>query len=47
MKELKQLFKRIIPRHEEEGLIEIYKRLRPGEPPTVESAKSLVGCIVL
>ena len=24
----------------EEGLIEIYKRLRPGEPPTVESAKT-------
>lgn len=27
---------------EEEGLIEVYKRLRPGEPPTVESAKSLL-----
>jgi DNA-directed RNA polymerase subunit beta len=27
---------------EEEGLKEIYKRLRPGEPPTVESAKSLL-----
>ena len=27
---------------EEEGLLEIYKRLRPGEPPTVESAKSLL-----
>ncbi|EYE87539.1 DNA-directed RNA polymerase subunit beta [Fervidicella metallireducens AeB] len=26
----------------EEGLIEIYKRLRPGEPPTVESATSLI-----
>ena len=26
----------------EEGLIEIYKRLRPGEPPTVESATSLL-----
>ncbi|MEL7569924.1 MAG: DNA-directed RNA polymerase subunit beta, partial [Eubacteriaceae bacterium] len=25
----------------EEGLIEIYKRLRPGEPPTVDNAKSL------
>lgn len=25
----------------DEALIEIYKRLRPGEPPTVESAKSL------
>lgn len=26
----------------EEGLVEIYKRLRPGEPPTVESATSLI-----
>jgi DNA-directed RNA polymerase subunit beta len=26
----------------DEGLIEIYKRLRPGEPPTVESASSLL-----
>lgn len=28
---------------EEEALIEIYKRLRPGEPPTVENAKSLLN----
>ncbi len=27
---------------ESEGLLEIYKRLRPGEPPTVDSAKSLL-----
>ncbi|NLC67709.1 MAG: DNA-directed RNA polymerase subunit beta [Clostridiaceae bacterium] len=27
----------------EEGLLEIYKRLRPGEPPTVESARQLVN----
>ena len=26
----------------EEGLLEIYKRLRPGEPPTVDSARSLL-----
>ncbi|WP_078697793.1 DNA-directed RNA polymerase subunit beta [Caloramator quimbayensis] len=26
----------------EEGLLEIYKRLRPGEPPTVESATTLI-----
>ncbi|MDR0879661.1 MAG: DNA-directed RNA polymerase subunit beta [Clostridioides sp.] len=26
----------------EEGLVEIYKKLRPGEPPTVESASSLL-----
>ncbi len=28
---------------EEEALLEIYKRLRPGEPPTLDSAKSLIG----
>jgi DNA-directed RNA polymerase subunit beta len=27
---------------QEEALIEIYKKLRPGEPPTVESASSLI-----
>jgi DNA-directed RNA polymerase subunit beta len=27
---------------EEEALLEIYRRLRPGEPPTVESARSLL-----
>ena len=27
----------------DEGLIEIYKRLRPGEPPTVESATTLLN----
>ena len=27
---------------EEEALVEIYKRLRPGEPPTVESARTLL-----
>jgi DNA-directed RNA polymerase subunit beta len=26
----------------EEGLIEIYKRIRPGEPPTIESSESLL-----
>ncbi len=31
-----------ITTNEEEGLLEIYKKLRPGEPPTVESAKSLI-----
>ncbi|TCS85970.1 DNA-directed RNA polymerase subunit beta [Keratinibaculum paraultunense] len=30
---------------EEEALIEIYKRLRPGEPPTVENAKSLLDSL--
>ena len=28
--------------NQNEALIEIYKRLRPGEPPTVENAKSLL-----
>ncbi len=28
--------------NQEEALIEIYKKLRPGEPPTVESARSLI-----
>ncbi|MDD7718167.1 MAG: DNA-directed RNA polymerase subunit beta [Eubacteriaceae bacterium] len=30
---------------EESGLKEIYKKLRPGEPPTVESAKSLLNSL--
>lgn len=30
---------------EEEGLLEVYKRLRPGEPPTVESARSLLNSL--
>jgi len=30
---------------EEEALIEIYKRLRPGEPPTVESARALLASL--
>ncbi|MCL2415883.1 MAG: DNA-directed RNA polymerase subunit beta, partial [Defluviitaleaceae bacterium] len=31
-----------ISKTKEEGLIEVYKRLRPGEPPTVESSESLL-----
>src|SRR5690554_3644834 len=30
----------------EEGLLEIYKRLRPGEPPTVESANQLLRSLL-
>ncbi len=30
-------------KNQEEALIEIYKRLRPGEPPTVESANTLLN----
>lgn len=29
----------------EKGLVEIYKKLRPGEPPTVESASSLLNAL--
>ncbi|MBE7029872.1 MAG: DNA-directed RNA polymerase subunit beta [Ruminococcaceae bacterium] len=29
----------------EEALLEVYKRLRPGEPPTVESATSLINSL--
>lgn len=32
---------------QEEALIELYKRLRPGEPPTVESAKKFTRIIIL
>ena len=30
---------------EEEALIELYRKLRPGEPPTVESAKNLINSL--
>lgn len=30
---------------QEEAVVEIYKRLRPGEPPTVDSAKSLLNTL--
>jgi DNA-directed RNA polymerase subunit beta len=30
---------------QEDGLLEIYKKLRPGEPPTVESARSLIDSL--
>ncbi len=30
---------------EEEALVEIYKKLRPGEPPTVESSRSLINSL--
>lgn len=32
-------------KNHEEGLLEVYKRLRPGEPPTVESANSLLNSL--
>ncbi|MEA2016720.1 MAG: DNA-directed RNA polymerase subunit beta, partial [Actinomycetota bacterium] len=30
---------------EEEALVELYKKLRPGEPPTVESSKNLINSL--
>jgi DNA-directed RNA polymerase subunit beta len=38
---IKNTLERDNTQNEEEALIEIYKRLRPGEPPTVDSARSL------
>ncbi|MEZ4358426.1 MAG: DNA-directed RNA polymerase subunit beta [Eubacteriales bacterium] len=38
-------FKKDSSTSEEEGLIEIHKRLRPGEPPTVESARQLINSL--
>ncbi len=32
-------------KNEEEGLLEVYRRLRPGEPPTVDGAKTLVNSL--
>ena len=39
---LEKTFEKDITKTTEEGLLEVYKRLRPGEPPTVESAQSLL-----
>jgi DNA-directed RNA polymerase subunit beta len=38
---IKNTLERDNTQNEEEALIEVYKRLRPGEPPTVDSARSL------
>jgi DNA-directed RNA polymerase subunit beta (EC 2.7.7.6) len=32
-------------KNEEEGLLEIYRRLRPGEPPTVDGSKALINSL--
>ncbi len=39
---IKRTLERDFTETREEALIEIYKRLRPGEPPTVESARALL-----
>lgn len=54
-KEILTLFKKAIPitatlekdhvETEEEALIEIYRRLRPGDPPTVDSARSFLNTL--
>ena len=38
---LQATFEKDTTESQEEALVEIYKKLRPGEPPTVESARSL------
>ncbi len=38
---VKNTLERDNTQNEEEALVEIYKRLRPGEPPTVDSARTL------
>ncbi|MCL2168965.1 MAG: DNA-directed RNA polymerase subunit beta, partial [Defluviitaleaceae bacterium] len=37
-----QTIEKDISKTKDEGLLEVYKRLRPGEPPTVDSADSLI-----
>jgi len=39
---IKRTLEKDFTENREEALIEIYKRLRPGEPPTVDSARSLL-----
>ena len=34
-----------ISKNEDEALVEVYRRLRPGEPPTVESARNLINSL--
>ena len=40
-KRLKATFEKDTTENQDEALVEIYKKLRPGEPPTVESARNL------
>jgi len=42
---LQATFKKDSGQSVEDGLIEIYRRLRPGEPPTVESARMLIDSL--
>jgi DNA-directed RNA polymerase subunit beta len=42
---IKNTLEKDITEIEEEALIEIYKKLRPGEPPTIDSARSLIHAL--
>ena len=42
---IKNTLEKDLTRTEQEALIEIYKKLRPGEPPTVESSKNLINSL--
>ncbi len=42
---LEATFTKDSTKNEEEGLIEVYKRLRPGEPPTVDGARTLINSL--
>ena len=42
---IKNTIEKDVTETEEEALIEIYKKLRPGEPPTVESATNLISSL--
>ncbi|MBE5761011.1 MAG: DNA-directed RNA polymerase subunit beta [Clostridiales bacterium] len=43
--QLRATLERDSSKGEDEGLVEIYKRLRPGEPPAVDSARSLIRAL--
>lgn len=44
--EIAKTLERDYTKSQEEALVDIYKKLRPGDPPTVESAKSLLEKLV-
>ncbi|MHB8621136.1 MAG: DNA-directed RNA polymerase subunit beta, partial [Chloroflexota bacterium] len=42
---IKETIDRDITHNVEEGLIEMYKKLRPGDPPTLDNARSLINSL--
>ncbi len=42
---IKNTLEKDVTETEEEALIEIYKKLRPGEPPTIDSARNLIHAL--